>query len=102
MYKKSDFQEKLDEKNFESNRYTDQAAAYLEIFGGAKNIVKVNNCATRLRVTVKDKDLVGDDNLFREGGAKGIVRSGSAFQIIVGLDVPQVREQFEKLMEIDN
>lgn len=82
------------------NQYTKQAAIYLKAFGGSNNIEKVNNCATRLRITVKDEQIVGPDSTFKKGGAHGVVRSGSAFQVILGLDVPQVREQFENLLEI--
>ena len=85
-----------------SNRYLEQAAVFLESFGGTDNIDKVNNCATRLRITVKDESLVLSDDSFRSGGAHGVVRNGNAFQVIVGLDVPQVREQFEKLLEIQD
>ncbi len=84
-----------------ANRYTEQAAVYLEGFGGRDNIDKVTNCATRLRITVRDQNQVLPDNVFKEGGAHGVVRNGNAFQVIVGLDVPQVREQFEKLLMID-
>ena len=62
----------------------------------------MNNCATRLRITVKDETLVQPDEVFRSGGAHGVVRNGNAFQVIVGLDVPQVREQFETLMNTEN
>ena len=85
-----------------ANQYTEQAAVYLDGFGGAENIAKVNNCATRLRITVKDQNLVQADDVFRSGGAHGVVRNGNAFQVIVGLDVPQVREQFETLMDAEN
>ena len=85
-----------------ANQYTEQAAVYLDGFGGAENIEKVNNCATRLRITVKDEALVQPDDVFRSGGAHGVVRNGNAFQVIVGLDVPQVREQFQTLMNIEN
>ncbi|MHC5373249.1 alpha-glucoside-specific PTS transporter subunit IIBC [Enterococcus sp. LJL120] len=84
------------------NQYTEQAAIYLEAFGGSDNIDKVNNCATRLRITVKDENLVGADEEFRSGGAHGVVRKGNAFQVIVGLDVPQVREQFEQLLQVND
>jgi PTS system arbutin-like IIC component len=53
-----------------------------------------------LRITVKDPALVATDDAFRAGGAHGVVRNGTAFQVIVGLDVPQVREQFEQLLDI--
>lgn len=86
----------------EGNRYRESAAIYLEAFGGADNIAKVNNCATRLRITVNDAAIVAADDAFRAGGAHGVVRNGTAFQVIVGLDVPQVRDQFEQLLEIRN
>lgn len=82
------------------NRYRESAAIYLEAFGGSDNIAKVNNCATRLRITVNDSNLVAADDAFRAGGAHGVVRNGNAFQVIVGLDVPQVRDQFEQLLEM--
>ena len=74
------------------------AAHYMEALGGVENIVEVNNCATRLRVTVADEALVAPDAEFKQGGAHGLVRNGKAFQVIVGLDVPQVREAFDQLV----
>ncbi|MFQ7235553.1 MAG: glucose PTS transporter subunit EIIB, partial [Enterococcus hulanensis] len=105
LYSKKDYKEKQggNAPVLEgANQYTEQAAVYLDGFGGAENIAKVNNCATRLRITVKDENLVQADDVFRSGGAHGVVRNGNAFQVIVGLDVPQVREQFESLMDIEN
>ena len=59
----------------------------------------MNNCATRLRVSVADADKVDtSDAAFKEAGALGIVRKGTAFQVIVGMDVPQVRERFETMV----
>lgn len=55
-----------------------------------------------MRITVKDEEIVLPDGAFKEGGAHGVVRNGTAFQVIVGLDVPQVREQFENLLAIGN
>lgn len=104
LYSKKDYKEKQGAvPAFEgANQYTEQAAVYLEGFGGSDNIEKVTNCATRLRITVKDEGLVLPDAVFKEGGAHGVVRNGKAFQVIVGLDVPQVREQFERLLEVQN
>ena len=53
---------------------------------------------TRLRVSVSDETLVKDDKAFLEWGAKGVVRNGDAFQVIVGLSVPQVTEAFKDLV----
>ena len=60
---------------------------------------QVNNCATRLRVSVADESLVStSDADFKNAGALGLVRKGKAFQVIVGMDVPQVRERFETMV----
>lgn len=78
--------------------YTQRATDFLALLGGAGNITDVNNCATRLRVSVADADLVNpDDEAFKDAGALGIVRKGKAFQVIVGMDVPQVRDRFEAM-----
>ncbi|MBM6585016.1 alpha-glucoside-specific PTS transporter subunit IIBC [Pediococcus acidilactici] len=103
LYSKKDYKEKqknnkLANGNGEGNQFTPQAELYLEAFGGADNILEVNNCMTRLRVTVRDPDVVAENDAFISSGAKGVVRKGAAFQVIIGLDVPMVRDQFEKLV----
>lgn len=77
----------------------EKAAAFLIGLGGADNITEVNNCATRLRVSVKDKNVIKDDNYFKAHGAHGVVRKNTALQVIVGLSVPQVRSVFEDYMK---
>lgn len=75
------------------------AEVYLEALGGPDNIQSVNNCATRLRVAVKDPELVRNEADFKVGGAHGLLKQGVDIQVIVGLSVPQVRSQFEKLLK---
>ena len=82
----------------ETLRNRHKAMAFLEDLGGKDNIVDVTNCATRLRVTVKDDSLVKDVATFNAHGAHGLVHNGKAIQVIVGLSVPQVRERFEALL----
>ena len=101
MYSKQEYRDKQAKKNagaLADNPYAVSAAHYMEALGGVDNIVEVNNCATRLRVTVADEALVAPDAEFKQGGAHGLVRNGKAFQVIVGLDVPQVREAFDQLV----
>ncbi len=45
-----------------------------------------------------DDSLVREDGFFKQNGAHGLVRKGNALQVIVGLDVPQVREKFEDMV----
>lgn len=93
LYTKADYKAKnADERDI-------KAAAFLEALGGKSNIVDVTNCATRLRVTVKDDKLVQKTSVFMAAGAHGLVHNGCAIQVIVGLSVPQVRERFETLLQ---
>ncbi|WP_202586742.1 glucose PTS transporter subunit EIIB, partial [Tetragenococcus halophilus] len=101
LFSKADYKEKNQESGHEDDLYHDQALGFLEALGGAENIDNVNNCATRLRVSVKDEKKVQDDAAFKAWGAHGVVRNNKYFQIIVGLNVPQVRESFDQLVDND-
>ena len=76
-----------------------QAAGFLQALGGAANIDSINNCATRLRIALVDMAKTQSDNVFKALGAHGVVRRGNGIQVIVGLHVPQVRDQLESLMK---
>lgn len=76
----------------------DQALIILEALGGKENIEELNNCATRLRVSVKDESKVAPDSVFKQAGAHGVVRKGKAFQVIIGLTVSSVKESIQELM----
>jgi alpha-glucoside PTS system EIICB component len=105
LYRKEDYKYKQNQEvavtrtEPGSNQFTIAATAYLEALGGIANITDVTNCATRLRVRVKDDSLVAPDTVFKSAGAHGIARNGKAIQVIVGLSVPQIREEFERLLK---
>lgn len=81
-----------------TDAYTPRAEAFLSLLGGPENITSVNNCATRLRVSVDDPSLVANEGDFKSAGALGLVNKGKALQVIVGMDVPQVRDRFEAMV----
>lgn len=97
LFTKQDYKEKAKGSSTAADNYRDQAEGFLEAFGGPENVDTIANCATRLRVSVKDSSKVADDASFKKYGAHGVVRKGKAFQVIVGLSVPQVRDVFESL-----
>ena len=74
------------------------AAAILEGLGGKDNVIDVTNCATRLRVNVKDETLVQSTAYFKSIGAHGLKATKKNIQVIVGLSVPSVREEFDSLL----
>ncbi|GGH60201.1 alpha-glucoside-specific PTS transporter subunit IIBC [Rothia aerolata] len=78
--------------------YSQRASDFLALLGGPENITSVNNCATRLRVSVDDPSLVAGEGDFKSSGALGLVNKGKALQVIVGMDVPQVRDRFEAMV----
>lgn len=98
LYTKADYKNKKSEESTQLSK----AALFLDALGGNENIVDVTNCATRLRLSVKDPDKVKDQSVFKEAGAHGLVKKGKAIQVIVGLSVPTVREEFESLLTQTN
>ena len=66
--------------------------------GGKKNISDVDCCATRLRCTVYNADLV-DDAVLKSTGASGVVHKGNGVQIIYGPRVTVIKANFEDYLE---
>ena len=77
-----------------------KAKAFIDGLGGAENIASLTNCATRLRIKVHHPELVKATGFFQANGAVNLVRSGDNFQVIVGLTVPQVREEMSQLIHV--
>lgn len=100
LFTKADYKAKkeLESKGGKFDERDVKAKVFLDALGGPANIKDVTNCATRLRVTVNNPDLVQPVSRFTKAGAAGLVKSGHAVQVIVGLSVPQIRERFEALL----
>ena len=69
-----------------------------EAIGGIDNFSNIDNCFTRLRVTVHDLDKV-NEALLKESGSKGVVKRGNEIQIIYGVNVNKFRKYLEDYME---
>uniref|UniRef100_UPI00403EF7CB alpha-glucoside-specific PTS transporter subunit IIBC n=1 Tax=Candidatus Enterococcus willemsii TaxID=1857215 RepID=UPI00403EF7CB len=99
LYTKKDYKQmKAEGANAGSNEFAIKAQAFLEGLGGKENIESVTNCATRLRTTIHNPEKTAPDAFFMENGAIGVVRKNNSVQVIVGISVPQVRDEFEKLL----
>lgn len=99
LFSKKDYKDKKHKKEAMMNAFEERAVAFLDLVGGAENIEHVSNCATRLRLKLVDNSLMADSEAFKQVGAHGLVVTPNQVQIIVGLDVPQVREEFEMQMK---
>src|SRR5699024_313031 len=67
---------------------------YLQALGGKENIESVTNCVTRLRVTVKNEELVATESIFKKYRALGLVHKGNNIQIIIEKNVTIKRKEF--------
>ncbi|CAM4336762.1 PTS N-acetylglucosamine transporter subunit IIB [Bacillus manliponensis] len=69
---------------------------YVMALGGKENLTIIDNCATRLRLEVKDAGLVNEAALKR-AGAKGVMKlSNTSVQVIVGTNVESVADDMKK------
>ena len=66
--------------------------------GGKKNILDVDCCATRLRVTVAEPERVRDE-LLKQTGSRGIVKKGQGVQVIYGPHVTVIKAKLEEYLE---
>ncbi|MBC1793761.1 PTS transporter subunit EIIC [Listeria booriae] len=79
------------------DKYEVMAVGYLAGLGGPENLVKVDNCTTRLRLQVKDSELLNEAQL-KKSGARGVVKLNKEnVQIIVGADVEFVADKMHDL-----
>jgi len=56
----------------------------LRLSGGSKNILICGNCMTRLRLTLKDRDLIQLEELKKVPGVMGVVNGDDQLQVILG------------------
>ncbi|WP_297282232.1 PTS transporter subunit IIABC [uncultured Anaerococcus sp.] len=87
--------------NQDYNALTDKEKRAYKIvqgLGGSDNLDDVTNCATRLRVKVKDGSLV-DKDLLQSTGSSGTVVQGNSVQVVYGTTVPNVKASVEDLVD---
>ncbi|WP_031038727.1 maltose/glucose-specific PTS transporter subunit IIBC [Streptomyces sp. NRRL F-5650] len=76
------------------------AAAMLEALGGAGNIRTLDNCITRLRLTVDDAGQV-DEARLKKLGAVGVVKlDGHTVQVVVGPQVQSVKDAIATMLPV--
>ncbi len=70
----------------------------VEGLGGTDNIVDVDCCATRLRITVKNQELVSDGKL-KQSGSAGIIKNGNGVQVIYGPKVTVIKSNLSDYID---
>ncbi|MFM0855463.1 beta-glucoside-specific PTS transporter subunit IIABC [Streptococcus suis] len=83
-------------------KYKNTALAILEAVGGEKNVLRATHCVTRLRLELKDEDIVSDERVKSISGVIGIMKKNGQYQIILGNDVANYYKEFTALGKFDS
>ena len=98
LYTRADYNQKRNAQKDEDGNSVSKLI--LEGLGGHDNIVTLDCCATRLRVTVKDESLVSDD-ILKASGARGVIRRGGGVQVVYGPQVSVIKSELEDYMKLN-
>ena len=73
------------------------AMEILQALGGPTNIVNLDACITRLRISVKDIGIV-DKSRFKKLGASGVMVVGESLQVVFGPKSDQLKTQMQDIL----
>ncbi len=74
------------------------SALILRGLGGKENLTDIDCCATRLRITVDDPDLVSE-SMLKQSGASGVIKKGNGIQVIYGPRVSVIKSELEDFLD---
>ncbi|HEM2885085.1 TPA: PTS glucose transporter subunit IIA [Streptococcus suis] len=83
-------------------KYKNTALAILGAVGGEKNVLRATHCVTRLRLELKDENIVSDERVKSISGVIGIMKKNGQYQIILGNDVANYYKEFTALGKFDS
>lgn len=103
LYTKADYQAKKAGEKGDQTTSVDSPEDRLsfdiiEGLGGEDNLIEVDNCATRLRVTIKNGELVNQNQL-KATGAAGVVVKGNNAQVIYGPKVSNIKSNIDEYLK---
>ncbi len=75
-----------------------QAERIIALLGGRENIVLVDACMTRLRVTVKDVEKVAELTEWKAEGALGLIKKGDGVQAVYGPKADVIKSDINDIL----
>lgn len=97
LYTRADYNAKKD-GGADASGHSDVSALILEGLGGKDNLISLDCCATRLRVSVKESGRVRDD-LLKQSGAAGVIKKGGGVQVVYGPQVSVIKSELEDYLK---
>lgn len=76
-----------------------QVASIIGLLGGKANIVDVDACMTRLRVTIKDSSAVAEETEWKKFGAMGLLVKDKGVQAVYGPKADVLKSDIQDLLE---
>ncbi|MGG5342223.1 PTS transporter subunit IIBC [Enterococcus sp. AZ192] len=76
-----------------------QIIEVIHLLGGKENIVDVDACMTRLRVSVHDKDKVGNEESWKKAGAMGLIVKDNGVQAVYGPKADVLKSDIQDLLD---
>ncbi|MBY4797079.1 PTS transporter subunit EIIC [Collinsella sp. AGMB00827] len=84
-----------------SSEQNEIATTIIDGLGGAENITSLGCCMTRLRVEVKNPELVSQDTI-KKAIDKGLFVNGTNVQIVVGMDVHEWYDMLRPILRLED
>lgn len=75
-----------------------QSERIIALLGGRENIVLVDACMTRLRVTVKDPSKVADIDEWKKEGALGLIKKDKGIQAVYGPKADVIKSDINDIL----
>lgn len=70
----------------------------IELVGGKENISAVVHCMTRLRFTLKDRDIAKTEEIKAMDGVIDVISNNVAYQVIIGTHVSEVHSELIQML----
>lgn len=80
------------------SKFKNMAEGILKNVGGPDNIANMTHCATRLRLELKDPSKADDAAVKAVDGVVNVIDKAGQYQILIGIEVPKVYDEFENLV----
>lgn len=80
------------------SKLSDKAFYVLQALGGNENIVSLDACITRLRLNLKDTNIVQESKLKSLGAAGMMKAGGGSLQVIFGTESDMLKEEMKKII----
>ncbi len=94
---REDMEEVTYSSNSREEKFTTMATSLLAAIGGKENLESTDYCTTRLRLVLKDPNLVNEAAVKAAGGVGVMKPGGQNVQIIIGTEVQFVADELKKL-----